>query len=286
MADAAPAVGMGHVSRCSALAAAVGEPVRCLAYEAPAPLERDGVAWEPWSGPLTALEAGVAVIDGYRFDTIAEVAARLPVAIFHDGGPVPDGVALVIAPIAGADHPGTLAGLEHACLRRVFWDLPPHTGGGGVLVTAGAGPEGDALAEAILAQVEPPVTVVRGGASNLVAPPHATLLEAQPSLRDVLLAADVVIATGGQTSLEAAACGTPAVLLALDDAQAEQAQRLERAGAAVTAASAHDAVQLAHALLQDTNRRAALSAAGRATVDGRGAHRVAAALSRIRAAAA
>ena len=54
-------------------------------------------------------------------------------------------------------------------------------------------------------------------------------------LRDALLAADVVIATGGQTSLEAAACGTPAVLLALDEAQAEQAQTLARAGAAIIA---------------------------------------------------
>ena len=34
VADAAPAVGMGHVSRCSALAAALNAPVRCLAFEA------------------------------------------------------------------------------------------------------------------------------------------------------------------------------------------------------------------------------------------------------------
>jgi spore coat polysaccharide biosynthesis predicted glycosyltransferase SpsG len=226
------------------------------------------------------------VIDGYRFDTVAEVAARLPVALFHDGGPVPDGVALVIAPIAGADHPHVLTGLQYACLRRVFWAVPAHTGGAGVLVTTGAGPEGDALAQAILARLAPPVTVVRGGASNLVAPAHVTLLEAQPSLRDVLLAADVVIATGGQTALEAAACGTPAVLLALDAFQDEQAQRLTRSGAAVTAGSADEATALAQALLQDGDRRAALSAAGRATIDGQGAHRVAAALSRLRGAAA
>lgn len=284
MADAAPAVGMGHVSRCSAVAAAFDGPVRCLAYDAPGPLERDGVAWEPWSGPLTALDAPVAVIDGYRFDTIAEVDGT--VAIFHDGGPIPDRVALVIAPIAGGPEPITLSGLEHACLRRDFWDLPPHTGGAGVLLTCGAGPEGDALAEAVLAHLGPPVTVVRGAASNLTAPSHATLLTALPSLRDVLLNACVVIATGGQTALEAAACGTPAVLLALDEAQAGQAARLQRAGAAITVPSAEQAARTAIALLDDDARRRELSAAGRATVDGRGAHRVAAALSRLRAAAA
>ncbi|MDA0183501.1 hypothetical protein OJ997_24545, partial [Solirubrobacter phytolaccae] len=103
MADAAPAVGMGHVSRCSALAAAYDGPARCLAYDAPGPFERDGVAWEPWNGPLSALRAELAVIDGYRFEAVADVAARLPVAIFHDGGPVPANVALVIAPIAGEE---------------------------------------------------------------------------------------------------------------------------------------------------------------------------------------
>ena len=53
----------------------------------------------------------------------------------------------MIAPIAG----GGLTGLEYACLRRAFWDLPPHTGGAGVLVTTGAGAEGDELAERVAA---------------------------------------------------------------------------------------------------------------------------------------
>src|SRR4051794_9539457 len=132
---------MGHVSRCSAVAAALDVPVRCLAYDAPEPFERDGIRWEPFTGEL---DADVALIDGYRFEDVASMART--VAIFHDGGPVPD-VALVIAPIAG----GGLTGLEYACLRRVFWDLPPHAGGGGVLVTTGAGAEGDELAERVAA---------------------------------------------------------------------------------------------------------------------------------------
>ncbi len=123
-------------------------------------------------------------------------------------------------------------------------------------------------------------------ASELDAPAHATVLTALPSLQDVLLAADVVVATAGQTALEAAACGAPAVLLALDAFQAEQAERLVAAGAALLARSADEAAILAARLLNDPQRRAELSAAGRATLDGCGAHRVAAALSRLGGAAA
>src|SRR3954454_19014946 len=202
VADAAPAVGMGHVSRCSALAAAMSEPVRCLAFEAPAPFERDGVTWTPWAGSLDELEADVAVIDGYRFDA-TQLAARVPVALFHDGGDVPPGVALVIAPIA--EGAGWLNGFQFACLRRGFWDAEPHQGGAGVLVTTGAGSEGDELAENVAAALDAPI-VVRGPASKLRAPAGARLLDAPTSLRAPLRAADAVVATGGQTSLEAAAC--------------------------------------------------------------------------------
>ena len=272
VADAAPAVGMGHVSRCSALAAALTGPVRCLAFEAPGAFERDGVSWTPWTGEIDELEADVAVIDGYRFDP-TQLAARLPVALFHDGGEVPPGVALVIAPIARGD--GWLNGFEYACLRREFWEQAPHTGGAGVLVTTGAGSEGDELAESVAVALATPPTVVRGPASHLRAPAGAIVLDAPPSLRAPLRAADVVIATGGQTSLEAAACGTPAVLLALDRAQAEQAQRLARAGAALLAATPEAAARAAQDLLADPDQRARMSEAGQQAVDGRGAHRVA-----------
>ena len=98
----------------------------------------------------------------------------------------------------------------------------------------------------------------------------------------------MVVATGGQTSLEAAACGTPAVLLALDAAQAEQARRLASAGATLVADTAEEAAELAAELLDDPEWRARMSAAGQRAVDGQGAHRVARrveALSRRRGAA-
>jgi spore coat polysaccharide biosynthesis predicted glycosyltransferase SpsG len=285
-ADAAPHVGLGHVSRCSAIAVALlerGEEVRCVAHGATARLERDGVRWEPATDTLEPA-AGPVVVDGYRFphERVSALAARTPVAWLHDGGAIPDGVALVIAPIAAAvPGPEWLGGLEHACLRPGYWNARARTIARDVrdvLITVGAGPDGDVLGEALAhalraALPDTELTLVRGPAAHLRAPDGVRLLVAPPSLQPALIAADIVVATGGQTALEAAATGTPAVLLALDPTQAEQAERLERAGAAIVARDAGEAAHLVTTLGHE--RRTAMSAAGRAAVDGRGAHRVA-----------
>jgi spore coat polysaccharide biosynthesis predicted glycosyltransferase SpsG len=282
VADAAPAVGLGHLSRSSALAAALrelGVATRCLAFDAPAAFARDGVEWTPWT---PAQLTGVVVLDSYLLRP-GDVAAGATVAVFHDGGARPEGVALLIAPIAGGD----LTGLEYACLRREFW-LPPervvrerveH-----VLVTTGGGPTGAELA-ATLAQAalnglpEATVTMLRGPAARLDAPAGARVLGPQPSLRRLLLEADVVLSAAGQTALEAAASGTPAVLVALDALQAEQGARLAAAGAARLV----EPGQVADTLERlDSAERAAMAAAGPAVVDGRGAHRVAAAVAALR----
>jgi spore coat polysaccharide biosynthesis predicted glycosyltransferase SpsG len=265
VADAAPAVGMGHVSRCSAVAGALGTGVRCLGYEAERSFERDGVHWEAWNGPLAALE-GVVVLDGYRFTDVEALAARTTLVLFHDGGTLPEGAALVVAPIVGVG----LGGLEYACLRREFWSGPTDGPRAGILVTTGAGADGDPLAERFARELAD-VTVVRGPFSRLGAL-DVPVLDAPASLRPALLAAELVVGTGGQTSLEAAACGTPAVLIALDRAQREQAETLQRAGAA-RLVEPDDVAATVAAL--GAEERARMAAAGRAAVDGRGALRVA-----------
>jgi len=258
---------------------ALGVEVRCLAHGAAGPLERDGIAWEPV--PLgAAVPAGaVAVLDG------AATAHGRKVVRFHDGGSLAPGAALVIAPIAARVEAGGaewLGGLEHACLRAMFWDLPParvRPQVRRVLVTTGAGADGDALAESLAGALPAAlpgaeIGVVRGPFSALRAPEGVALLDAPASLRTPLLDADLVVATAGQTSLEAAACGTPAVLVALDQPQAEQAERLAAAGAAVVARP-EDAAAAAVALASDAAARGRMAAAGQAAVDGCGALRVA-----------
>ena len=96
----------------------------------------------------------------------------------------------------------------------------------------------------------------------------------------------MVVATAGQTSLEAAACGTPAVLVALDGPQADQGARLAagRGRAARGDGRRPDgAARAAAALAADAAARAAMSAAGQAAVDGHGALRVAYRLGRAQA---
>src|SRR5262249_61873295 len=58
-------------------------------------------------------------------------------------------------------------------------------------------------------------------------------LAAPDSLFDQQLAADLVISGGGQTMLEAAACGTPCISLVLAENQREQTLRLASSGAVV-----------------------------------------------------
>ena len=131
--------------------------------------------------------------------------------------------------------------------------------------------------------------MVRGPFSRLRAPAGVALLEAPATLHDALLAADVVVATAGQTSLEAAACGTPAVLVALDGPQADQGARLARGrgrAARGDGRRADGVARAAAALAADAAARAAMSAAGQAAVDGHGALRVAYRLAALRRRAA
>ena len=130
------------------------------------------------------------------------------------------------------------------------------------------------------------MTVVRGPASRLRAPAGVRVLDAPADLRDALLVADVVVATGGQTALEAAACGTPAVLLALDEAQAAQATTLAAAGAALSQ-PARTTRSTRRGPCSPTRRGVNDSPPpGAAAVDGQGARRVARELSRLLGAAA
>jgi spore coat polysaccharide biosynthesis predicted glycosyltransferase SpsG len=284
VADAAPSVGLGHLSRSSAIAGALallGVEVRCLAYDAPEPLERDGVVWTPYAGD--SLEDEVVVLDSYLLAP-ADVAPRTRVALLYDGGPLPEGVDLAVAPSAArVPGPRWLGGLEHACLRREFWEPAERSVAERVervLVTTGGGAAGDGLAQtlaraALDALPDADVAVLRGPFSRLTAPPGTRVLDAQPSLRPLLLDADLVLSAAGQTALEAAACGTPAVLVALDAFQAAQGARLAHAGAA-RLVEAGDVARTIHAL-----DRAAMAAAGPAVVDCRGALRVAQAIAEL-----
>ncbi len=100
----------------------------------------------------------------------------------------------------------------------------------------------------------------------------------------VMAAADIAIGASGSTSWERCALGLPSVVLVVADNQEGLARALSQEGAAgllgrvggVTPESLRQAVS---ALLEDPERRSAMTRAGRRICDGRGAERIAQALS-------
>jgi spore coat polysaccharide biosynthesis predicted glycosyltransferase SpsG len=138
---------------------------------------------------------------------------------------------------------------------------------GPLAVVAVVGPlamNGDAVAQAA-AVSRHPVEVVRDPADML----------------DLLRAADLAVTAGGGTLVELAAAGTPAIAVEVAENQSRGIAALVAAGAALDAGRAGGRslesriAALVTTLATCPERRQALSAAGRAVLDGRGATRIA-----------
>jgi len=259
IADGAPAAGLGHLGRSSAIAVALrarGVEIAAYAYGAQEPRTVDGVTWEPYGAP----PAGAIVLDTYTMPA-AEQAALAPLAVLHDVGEVPPGVRLVFAS----------GNLREAPLRPMFWGLPRRQVRERVervLVTTGGGSVQDAgleIARGVRAVTDAEVALVRGPHATFDAPDGVELIDAPPSLLAELLAADVVITAAGQTSLEAVATGAATIALPLVDNQRRNADALAAAGAAI----------IGDLTLPDYNARVELACRGQAAVDGYGALRIA-----------
>jgi spore coat polysaccharide biosynthesis predicted glycosyltransferase SpsG len=145
-------------------------------------------------------------------------------------------------------------------------------------------------AAALLAPILGDVTldlVVGGAAPSL--PALRALAEADPrfvlhvdaqDMPRLVLEADLAIGAGGSTTWERCVLALPALTLILADNQIAAARALEAAGVTPcldVAAEDFEAalVALAKTLIDEPNRRAALSVASAAVCDGRGADRAA-----------
>ena len=289
VADAGPRAGLGHLARCSAVAAALaarGTAVRAYALGAPEPVTLDGVAWTPVASARAAAAGDAVVLDSYSA-TAADLDTGAPVAVFSDGRP-PGAARLLIATADdGAVGAAGLVGLAYAPLRRAFWGLPParpreHVER--VLVATGGGDVG-AAAHALVdaAHSGAPgavVALVRGPLATGDPPDGVELVTGATSLAAELLRADLVVCSAGQTALEAAAAGAPSVVVALVDNQRRNATALDGAGAAVVV-PVEDAAGAAGRLAAAREERAALSARAQRAVDGYGAFRIAYAVERL-----
>jgi spore coat polysaccharide biosynthesis predicted glycosyltransferase SpsG len=297
LADAGEGAGLGHVSRCTALAVAL----RSHGFEVAAYAPRledgyllDGVAW---GRPEAAvLEPGRwMVLDSYR-PLGVDLSDAVRLVWFEDepGAAPPFAATITVSSVRESGPEGRwLYGERYACLRPSYWDLPERATServGRVLVTTGSG---DPLASgpvtaAVVARVLPKASValVAGPFTERAdVPAGVEVITGIPSLLPELLQAHLAVTAGGQTMLEALAVGVPCVALPIAANQRAQAERLRDAGAVRLAEPSPDAQVLERVVAElagDADARAALASRGRAEVDGHGALRVADEISRLR----
>lgn len=203
-----------------------------------------------------------------------------------------------------APHTRLLLGLRYALLRRSYlpWrahrrEFPPVARR--LLVTlGGADPHQTTriILEAVALLAAPAggagggveVRVVVGGANPhreavrrqaVALRPPAEVLFSPPELAPHMAWAEAVVVPASVTCWEALFMGVPALVPTTAENQGRSAERLAALGAAVplgrhTELQPPQVARAIAALLGDPGRRAALSAAGRALVDGQGAARV------------
>lgn len=292
-------IGAGHVARCLPIATAFAglgwSPVfvgrfaglaRWLLNRAQLPTApaQDGPAG------LRAAEWTAAVVDGYAFaeDDLCALARSLPVAFVGEAARCPDaGVHLAYHPAGSGTAPpkaDVLAGPRYAPVDPRFaaesWDRGEVRG---ALVTVGGSREAHTLAAPAVAALRatfPQARIWVASGAEVPAGDGVTALAFPGSLLDVIGEVDVAVSAAGLTAYELASAGVAAVLVAVAPNQQPVIDGFRRAQAALTVSADDGPEALARAVerLGDPDLRAALSAAGRDLVDGRGAARVAAAL--------
>jgi len=272
-------------------------------------------------GSENDLEDTIRRCKDHRVDTIVADSYALSTSYFHELNKAARGVAviddladrelpvnLVINGSAGAERlryrgePRTayLLGPQYMLLRPEFVSAPVRTNAdpvGRVLITVG-GSDPNNLTMRLMRWTAHTLGSVRQDvvAGPLFENPEALKAEAgtlggsivlhenRQDMRSLMLASDLALCGGGQTTYELAATGTPAIAIRTAGNQTVNLEGLSAAGSLVWGGDVNDAdleakiTRELKALAGDTSRRAAMSRAGRVLVDGQGAARVARAL--------
>ena len=297
-------VGGGHVSRCLAVARALGDAVPALfvldpgADAAAARCAEAGV--EISFGPLdVASGVRACVLDGYEFTPtdIAYFASIAPLAVFDDFGSPPAGASLAINAtpgLSGNCQGGVpaLLGTRYAAIDARFAALaewPPAAAVRNVLVTLGrteAHAEARRALEALESARNHEFDTMPEGLRQIVERPsqRITVIESVSDMAAALAEVDLVVGAGGVSLLERMAAGVPSVSVVLADNQ-----RAYIAGAAALgatraceldddSATGEDLEEAIWRVARDPDLRAEMVRAGRQAVDGLGANRIADAL--------
>jgi UDP-2,4-diacetamido-2,4,6-trideoxy-beta-L-altropyranose hydrolase len=226
---------------------------------------------------VETVAADAVVIDSYRIRADDAAFARARVVAALDDLSRDLAVDLVIDPSPGAIGAAhrrarrVLAGAAYALVPEpdlTVVEAAPADPVERVLVTTGAARGFTSCG----APLEIRLVVGPWGAPDV--PCGVSAVVAPDGLAYELASASVVVTAGGVSLLESCRFGRPTVALALAENQRQAVYGLERAGAVLVATpdTAADAVR---SLMEDRNRRIAISTAARAAIDGKGAARVA-----------
>jgi spore coat polysaccharide biosynthesis predicted glycosyltransferase SpsG/RimJ/RimL family protein N-acetyltransferase len=298
-ADAGPSIGVGHLSRCVALAeAAVARGWRVSFAGAVTGadwlLSRLSTLDVPVLPPDAPADgADVVLVDHYGLGELRDVRAVARLVSMEDGpfgrraADVVVDANLVTGPRPADGSGVVLAGPRFAPLRSdVAAARRPRTAGDPlhvVVAMGGGGVAADAVAAALTALRDTgiPMTVHAISAAPVQVRPgpgqRFTVRPPTPTLPALLAEADLVVSAAGVTLLELCCLGVPAALVWLADNQAAGYRAALDLGLAAGLGGVDDLAAAGGALrdlLTDPDRRAALGRAGASVVDGRGAARI------------
>lgn len=228
------------------------------------------------------------VLDTEEDEILAERTAGFLVVNVEDLGPgarFADWVVNALYPIRDA-APNASWGAAYATLRSEFLELPekpirdqPER----VLITFGGtdpGGLGPRCARLLAGSIGARIRVVTGfGASTEPYPSNAEVVSGEVSMAEEMMAADLAVTSAGRTVYEAAATGTPVVVLAANAREATHAHLGYSSGVVFLGIGSlvddDHIVQSVQRLLADPALRAELSRRLRASIDERGAARIA-----------
>lgn len=257
-----------------------------------------------------SLKVQALVVDSYDVRDDGLRRASVPVVAILDAPP-PIVLPAILIVNGGADATSTqhllaagaraLLGPDYVLLRKEFARQGPRVLRAALshvlIMAGGADPTGlsvnfvdavrDVLPDATITVVVGPyfaTGVVATLLERVAIDPRIQLVRDPASVRDLMLAADLALTSGGQTTYELAATGVPSCAVRVALNQTGNLEGLGARGAILWVGDIRDAdlthrVQQGTRLLaEDARLRETLSQAGQRTVDGRGAVRVAEAI--------
>lgn len=304
--DGGAVAGLGHLSRCLAVAEAfrVTSNIRPMFLSADSAsrtwlAERDMDSTSDLSGSWD-----VMVVDSYVRSSaaIADLRARTKIlTVFDDDGNLPDGAHWVINAGVGASGAlyshsrpgGLLLGPMFHPLRSEYWapepDKPTISAVQNVVITLGGGACEEMLSE-MLVELR---LVLPCSLLHVLVGPHAGVIElssdeqdvvfhrAPQNVREVLALADVAVSAGGQTLYELAYLGIPTIAIETAPNQRNNILGFSDAGVLVDIGEIGMPIwkdklkEALGTLITSPSKRRQMSDAGRHLIDSKGALRLA-----------